>query len=695
MQDAEDLALRLAAIVESSDDAIVSKDLTGIVRSWNSAAERMFGFKADEIIGKSIRAIIPADRQHEEDRVLSAIAAGNRVEHFETVRVTRSGTFIPISLTVSPIRDASGKVIGASKIARDISDRKKAEAHAERIARRDAFLAQVTLTLTRTLDYDQAMTELATLAVPTIADYCAIDVVDEHGELVRLAVAHVQPEKAQLATELRARYGDSESRWSAKSVLRTGTSGFVPEVTDEMIEAIAQGNSGRANQIRSLGLVSYMCVPMATHGRTLGTLTLANAESDRHFARDDLALAEDIASRAALAVENSQSYSQLQQANRLKDEFLATLSHELRTPLNAVLGYARMLRSGAIRADRTPQALDVIERNARSLTQIVEDVLDVSRIISGKARLDTQPTDVAQVVKDAMATVMPAADAKGIRIGSHIDCHVGPVWGDAGRLQQVVWNLLSNAVKFTPRDGSVHVHLSAVDLQAEIAITDSGIGFSADFLPHLFERFRQAESGPARQYGGLGLGLAIARHIVEMHGGTIEASSDGPAKGATFRVRLPLINADGVGNAAAAPAKPQGASGDTRKQELAGVLVMAVDDDPDALQLVREILESSGAHVITVVSGEAALQQLETERPQVLLSDLSMPNMDGFELIRKIRHLSDEALRRIPAAALTAFASTGDRAKSRRSGFEVHLAKPINPDDLIAAVSELAGRVVS
>lgn len=308
-----------------------------------------------------------------------------------------------------------------------------------------------------------------------------------------------------------------------------------------MIVESARGDDERLARILSLGIISYLCIPMIAHDRVLGAMTIANAESGRRFSDEDVRVAKDIATRAALAVETAQSYQQLQSANHLKDEFLATLSHELRTPLNAVLGYARMLQSGAIADEKVPQALEVIDRNAAALAQIVEDVLDVSRIVLGKARLKVQPTDVAAVVEDAVATVKPAADAKNLTLKCYLGHGTATVSGDHSRLQQVVWNILSNAVKFTPRGGNIDVRVGQNESHVDVVVRDTGIGFPASFRPHIFERFRQAESGTTRLHGGLGLGLAIARHIVEMHGGTIEAASGGDGKGATFTVSLPLI----------------------------------------------------------------------------------------------------------------------------------------------------------
>ena len=540
MTDADIIARRLAAIVETSDDAIVSKDVNGIVLSWNQAAERMFGYTAEEIIGSSIRLIIPAERQSEEDTVLASIRAGRRVEHFETVRKARNGRLVPISLTISPILDGNGTVVGASKIARDISDRKNAEQQVAKMVQREAFLAEATVTLTSSFDYEETLRTLCRLAVPFLADFCAFDLINLDGVVTRVAAVHALPENVELADALSARSDNQESPIGPNQVIRTKTPVILREVTDEMMVATAGGDEARLGRIRAFGATSYLCMPLLSGERSLGALTLANTESGRHFADQDLRVVQDLAVRAALAIDTAQSYQQLQSANRLKDEFLATLSHELRTPLNAVLGYAKMLHSGAITQEKVPQALEVIDRNAAALAQIVEDVLDVSRIVLGKARLKAQPTDVAAVVEDAVATVAPAAEAKEIRLRCSLGHGTATVSGDHGRLQQVVWNLLSNAVKFTPSGGAIDVQVRQDASHVEITVRDTGIGFSPSFQPHVFERFRQAESGPARTHGGLGLGLSIARHIVEMHGGTIDANSPGEGQGATFSVRLPL-----------------------------------------------------------------------------------------------------------------------------------------------------------
>jgi PAS domain S-box-containing protein len=671
LREAELASRRLAAIVESSDDAIVSKDLNGIVTSWNVAAERMFGYAAEQMIGRSIRTIIPADRQVEEDEVLTRIRAGVRVDHFETMRERRDGTLIPISLTVSPIRDSTGRIVGASKIARDISEHRM-------IVERTGFLAEAGKALGASLDYASTLKTVATLAVPLIADWCAIDIVDD-GRLMRLATAHADALKTEF-----------DSPYNSELVIRNGRSVFLSEVDNDTLVQAAGGDSARLALLRSLKLRSLVSAPMMAGGQVLGTLTFATAESGRIFNERDVLFVEDVASRAALAIDNARAYEEARRASRLKDEFLATLSHELRTPLNAILGYVRMIQSGLIARDKQAKAIDTVARNATSLTHIIEDVLDVSRIVSGKLRLDVQPVDVARVVADAVESVQPAAAAKGVRLALIADPRSEPIAGDPERLQQLVWNLVANAVKFTPRDGQVQVRVERGHSRVNIAVSDTGAGIAPEFLPHVFERFRQADAGTTRKHGGLGLGLAITRHLVELHGGTIEASSDGVDKGSTFRVSLPVMIVHSAAQPGAIVSHP--AADAVAVPNLRGVRILVVDDDSDALSLVREILEATGAEVATVGSGKAALQYVDRARPDVLIADLGMPEMDGFELISQLRHARNSSVRDVPAAALTAYARSEDRVKALRTGFQMHLAKPIDPGELMAAVASLAKR---
>ena len=696
-KDAERNGARLAAIVESSDDAIVAKDLNGIVTSWNQAAERLFGYTATEAIGQSIRIIIPESHLDEEDTILDRIRRGENVQHFETMRCRKDGSCLPISVTVSPIRDKAGTVIGASKIARDISERKRAEALAQRTQREAEFNARMAEVLSGSLDYEAKLRGLVELAVPALADWAAVDIVEPDSRMRRIAVAHADPGNTQLGTEVRRRHEDPITPCNARHVIRTGKGALLSEVTDDVIVAAAHGDENRIGLMRALRLTSCVCVPLTTNQRTFAALTLATTESGRRYDTQDLHYMEDVASRAALIVDNARAYDALQKASGLKDEFLATLSHELRTPLNAILGYSRMLHAGMVTPDKLPRTLETIERNTTSLSKMVEDILDVSRVVSGKMRLNMQPVELPLVVHDAVATVTPAAEAKHIRLETAVDPQVGAVSGDPDRLRQIVWNLLSNAVKFTPKEGRIQVRLERVNSSVEIVVSDTGIGIRPDFLPHIFERFRQADSGASREHAGLGLGLAIVRNLVELHGGTVYATSGGDGQGATFRVRLPLriVHPDWQPEAGRVHPRQEQSGPPPSLEDLPNLSdthVLAVDDDPDALKLLKEILEAVGATVTTAASSRAALQIVATDRPDVLVADLGMPLMDGFELIQQLRTSNVTAVRDIPAAALTAYARSEDRAKALKSGFEMHLAKPIDPAELIAAVKALARR---
>ena len=442
---------------------------------------------------------------------------------------------------------------------------------------------------------------------------------------------------------------------------------------------------------------SYLAVPVkGRSGQVIGGLFFGHSAVGR-FAEQHERLAVGIASWAAVALENASLYTSVQEASRLKDDFLASLSHELRTPLNAILGYARMLRIGAMAPGRQDKAIETIERNATSLTQIVEDVLDISRIVSGKIRLNVQAVDLPEIVRNALDAILPAAEAKGLSVEANLDPDAAPISGDPERLQQVLWNLLSNAVKFTDRGGKVQVRLERVSSHVEVTVSDTGIGISPQFLPYAFERFRQADAGPARERGGLGLGLSIARQLVEMHGGTIEASSEGLGRGSTFRVRIPLMTLREMPDdfTRVHPRAVPEALTRIGAGELRGLSVLAIDDEPDALALLAEALEAAGAQVRTATSAENALKAIEAAAPDVLIADLGMPNVDGFRFIERVRNHPNPRVRALPAAALTAYARSDDRVKALRAGFHIHLAKPIDPAELVTTIAALAKRYVS
>ena len=680
---------RLAAIVESSDDAIVTKDLNGTIVSWNPAAERLFGYTAAEAIGQSIHLVIPAELHDEEDEVLTRIRAGDKVDHYDTIRQRKDGTRLAISLTVSPIYNDRGEVVGASKVARDISERTRLMALAQEHATNTQRLGEIGSVVAANLDRDAILQKVTDIATElTRAEFGAFfyNLSDRDS-----GNAYMLYTLSGAAREAFAQFPPPR----ATALFAPTFYGHGPVRLDDVTADPRYGRNAPYHGMPAghLPVRSYLAVPVKTaSGEVLGGLFFGHPRAGV-FTEQHERLASGVAAWASVALENARLYGEAQSANRIKDEFLAVLSHELRTPLNAIVGYSRLLRGNILSGEKAARGLETLERNATWLTQIVEDVLDVSRIVEGKIRLDVQPVELPLIVDNAVATVQPAADAKGVRIQTIIDPRLGPVSGDPGRLQQVVWNLVANAVKFTPKHGRIQVRLERVNSHIEIVVSDTGIGIQADFLPHVFERFRQAEAGTTRKAGGLGLGLAIVRHIVEMHGGTVEASSAGEGQGATFRVSLPLMIVS------PATVESQREHPRTERQEaltglgdLSGVHVLAIDDEEDALTLLRVVLEAAGARVTIFKSAATALERMADIQPDVLVVDLGMPEMDGFELIAGVRKSADPLVRRIPAAALTAFARSGDRTKALRTGFEMHLAKPVDPGELVASVATLARR---
>ncbi len=510
-QGAEETALRLATIVECSDDAIVGKTLDGVITSWNRGAERIFGYTADEMIGQPIVRLMPPDRINDFPRILATLQRGERVDHFETERLRKDGRRIQVSITVSPIRDARGNIIGASKIARDVTERK-------------------------------------------------------HNEEVRAQL---------LASEREAR---------------------------------------------------------------------AEAEA----------------------------------ALRMRDEFLSTVSHELRTPLAAVLGWVNVLKAGAT-GDKAAAAVQAIERAGRAQAKLIEDLLDVSRAISGQMRLDLRLVDLPAVLRQAVDAIRPTAATKGVHLEMRVDESAGPVAGDVDRLQQIAWNLLSNAVKFTPSGGTVELCLERRAIDVCLTVRDTGCGIPREFLPYVFERFRQAERADSRRTGGLGLGLAIVRHLVELHGGAVAVASEGEGRGATFTVTLPLTMI-------AASALAHGAGG-----RLVGVRVLVIDDDPDTRDAVQLVLQGHGAHVTVAGTSAQAHARLSDSPPDIIISDLRLPDQDGYDLLRAVRAI--DRFRSTPAIAITGLDSDDRIEDALTAGYDLRLGKPIEAEALVNAVTDLLTRI--
>lgn len=516
-------AAYLAAIIASSDDIIVSKTLDGIVTSWNPAAERILGYSSDEAVGKHIRLIIPPELWSEEDEVLARLRRGERVDHFETKRRTKDGRLLDISLTVSPIRAEDGTIIGASKVARNITERKRLDEEREKL-------------------------------------------------------------------------------YSAEKLAR------------EMAE----------------------------------------------------------------------------QASRSKDEFLAMVSHELRSPLNAISGWASLLKSGSLKNDeRAVRGLEVILQNVRAQDQLINDLLDISRIVSGRMRLNVRPFDLIPTIEAVVEVMSPAAAAKGIRLQLVLDPGASRIAGDPDRLHQVFANLLSNSIKFTPKGGRVQVRLERINSHIEISVNDTGEGVDPDLLPHVFELFRQGDSTTTRKQRGLGLGLGIARSLVELHGGTITAYSEGVGKGAQFVVRLPLmISVQHHGEERTHPAAGDYIPSDV--PALSGVRILLVDDEPDSLETVSLLLSQAGAEVSMASSAAQAVEMFLKSVPDVLISDIGMPDEDGYSLMRRIRALPNGAS--VPAVALTAFARAHDRIKALEAGYQVHVPKPVDVGELANIIAILIRR---
>ncbi len=736
---------------------------------------------------------------------------------------------------------------------------RSARAAADAAARRSAFLAEASKVLASSLDVESTLGALTRLAIPELADVCVIDLLPQSGWRIPPVMAMGGQTPPPLA-----RYLNDPLQMSSRYGFRKVTTTSRPELVrtfDGAVDAEVEMPSEHRTMLAELGITSYLCVPITARSEMLGALTLVWTNPALRYDERDLALAEDVAARIALAIDNARLYRMAQEelaerkrteralvqsnarflrlfessiigiivadldgmvteandafldmvgftredlregkikwmqmtparyyrrerqaatesqatgafspyekefvrkdgalvpvliggatigddgrrlicfvvdlterrkgekerldllhreqsarreaetANRLKDEFLATVSHELRTPLNAILGWVQLLRTGELDPETNERALETIERNAKAQTQIIEDILDVSRIVSGKIRLEMLPVELAPVVNAALDAFRLAAEARQITLVLNCQEEPAQVLGDAQRLQQVVWNLLSNAIKFTPQGGRVEIGLARIGRSAEVRVTDTGKGIAPEFLPYVFDRFRQADGSNTRPHGGLGLGLAIVRHLVELHGGSVMAQSDGDGTGATFRVRIPLrssraetLRLDGAdgrdGDALPATGRlgdPAGADG-APPERLDGVRVLAVDDEADTLEMVRTALERRGAIVTTAASAAAAFRAFTLARPELVISDIGMPEEDGYTLIERIRRAEGTVGRPVPAIALTAYARSEDSARALRAGFNVHMAKPVEPALLIRIAARLLGSPAS
>jgi PAS domain S-box-containing protein len=678
-EDAAIVNARLAAIVDSCDDAIVGKTLDGIITSWNAGAQRVFGYNQDEAIGQHITLIVPVERHAEEAQVLARLRRGERIDHFETVRQTKDGRMIDVSLTVSLIRNSQGRIVGASKVARDITERRVAEDILKEGVQVRETLSRIGASLAAELDPDKlvrAVTDAATTFTSAELGAFIYNAPDDSGEPHQLYMLSGATKEAvgdfpsSRATEL------LDSSFGDKGVVRLDDASRDPRYGWNVPPfGTVQGE---------FVIRSYMAVPVVSPTRgVLGGLFFGHRRAAIFLARHEQ-IAAGIASWAALFLDNARLYKAAQDANRAKDEFLATLSHELRNPLNAMLGWAQVLRSGTLPLETQRRGLESLERNANAQAQLIEDLLDVSRVVLGKLQIRADELDLTSVVLSALDTIRPTASTKGVSVHTHVDPNAQiVVTGDGDRLRQIIWNLLSNAIKFTPKSGTVDIELRRIQSTAEIVVADTGQGIASDFLPHVFDRFRQEDGRVTRKHGGLGLGLALVRQLAEAHGGSAHASSPGLGLGATFTVQLPI-------RAIRSRSEMAAEAGLTQGIELAGLQLLVVDDQADARELMRVVLQSQGAEVTTVDSAGAALHVLSRQQVDVLVADIGMPEQDGYSLIQSVRALDSPRTRHTPAIAVTAYASTRERARALDAGYGWHLAKPVDPHQLIAVIATAA-----
>jgi PAS domain S-box-containing protein len=579
-----------------------------------------------------------------------------------------------------PERDPTGNINAWVGTGTDIDARKRAEQALQ-------MLAALTRRLGELTDRSHGVDEVLAATLPVLGDSAALYLRSEE-TVSRRASASLNP--GLNLDDPRFDLGPSTVCFDGK-----------PEIFGNVPAILAEGGPSRAGEhvwfLHELGVSSYICCPLFIRERVFGSLVFLNRDPERHYFDSDVELAKDVAGRMATALDNVGLYelaqserAKLQEANRAKDMFLATVSHELRTPLNAIVGWGQMLRSGGLTPETQQRAIDTIERNGRALAQLVADLLDVSRVVSGNLHVDEGNVDLRNIVEAALDAARPVAATNGVELLAELPDEPLNMLGDATRLQQVVGNILGNALKFTAKGGHVALSLVVDGKFAHLEIKDDGPGIAPEFLPVMFERFKQADNGAHRAQRGLGLGLAIVKHLVELHRGTVTAHSEGLGKGARFVVTLPVgaPAATVVSEAAAPVAQLEAAPPAAARGALSGIYALLVEDDPDGCDLMQMMLRRFGAEVTAVSTAAAALESVRARRPDVLVSDIGLPDGDGFQLLKRVREDNHD----LPAVAVTAYASRQDVAKALAAGFQAHVAKPVEPAQLSAAVAHASGR---
>ncbi|WP_218110258.1 response regulator [Oligoflexus tunisiensis] len=675
---------RFRVMVEQVKDyGIVTTDDKGYVTDWNPSIERITGFSAADMIGQSLsRIFTPEDREAgvPEQELNKAKKSGSTEDLRWHLRSDGSRFWAKGFTNV--LRHEDGTLRGFSKILRDETEHKRREDTQK-------FLDRFTKKIAASIDYQKTMKHLADALVPELGDWCVLDVVDRKAGSRHEVVKHRDPRQEDLMQRIRSIYRPAgNAGHPVESVLKGGKSLLIRSVGDDTLRAMARDEQHLA-MLRECPSESVIVVPLMAHGATFGTITLSASGRGRLYDEVDVRLMEEVARRGGLALDNARLYFEAKEANRLKDEFLAAVSHELRTPLNSILGYSALLVEDYVSylTDDIREPLEAIHRNAVAQQRLVEDLLDISRIISGKMCLEVKTFDLVDAIHGAVASIEVSARAKSITIHQDLEMGPGHVSLDPDRIQQIIWNLLSNAVKFTPEGGRVEIRARRLGSKVEIEVQDNGRGMHPSFLPFIFDRFRQEDGSLTRLSGGLGLGLSIARQLTELHGGTIEARSDGPGKGAAFILTLPVrISEPTQSHADHGPSKIR----EDKARPLDMMRMLVLDDDWDARTLIGTALRRGGAEVVAVSSPREAFDLIKNDSFDAFLCDVSMPEEDGYSLMSRIRS-EERKERRTPllAIAVTALASENDKSNALASGFQSYLSKPLMPAALLAEVATL------
>ncbi len=696
----------LDSVIENIPNMIFVKDAETLkfVR-FNKAGEDLLGISRDDLIGKSdfdlfsesqAKAFTDADR---------GVLSQKSVVDIPEEPIT-SMTLGPRTLHTKkiPVYDENGKPRYLLGISEDITELKKlegerfqgiedriAKVETDKVTERFKFLSRASALLGSSLDFEKTLSNLTHLAVPHFADWCSIQLLDPNGNLNQLAYAHSDPEKMKWARKFQEDYPpDPREQTGAGEVARTGKSMLINNITDEMIAGAAR-DAGHLKVLKELDLGAFLCAPIKIYDRVIGSISLISTRvSGRAYSQQDLLLAEELGERAGFAVENARLYKESRTLNKVKDEFLATLSHELRTPLNVIQGHAEILKveGPTLSPKEFVSSVDAILRNARAQLTIVSDLLDVSSIITGK--ISYKPTSLApsDVIRTTVEGLAPVAATKKIGLSYNTKEAPENVWSDPTRLQQIIFNLISNALKFTPEGGKVIVTAGHKIDHWWITVEDTGPGIDKDFLPFVFERFRQEDSSASRRHGGLGLGLSIVRNLTELHGGTVHVTSEGPGKGACFKICLPM---SGRATDKTPPiVETIKAVATVAKVNLEGLCVLLVEDSADNRFLIERLLAKHGAKTISADSAKRAREILKDTTPDIIISDIGMPEENGLEFMRRLR--GKTAPEKIPAIALTAYVREEEKEAAIEAGFQAHVGKPVTASELVAAIASVLNR---